>query len=491
MVDTGFNSQKRRGIATIIGTFFFLVLMIGTFTALFGVFAYQADLISTQNSLAALDIKKANENFAIVSSCTYDAVDANWDLGVSVQNLATNHAEIVDLWVTSQVSSPYTPNQYTIDGKDAFIPPGGTGDILANYGGTKPTILNEKNTIKVVTVFGNIVSKEVTPPCLSEDALDTIQDELVAKPAVYASFPNPWVKGAADGLWAIIIVNPTNTDMIVYRTSLQVTSVANQDNFDTTGGACSKVTNISPSDNWCNQSDVIFWQANSGTTVPKYSAIDFSASTNAHSSLKNSPITTINTNAWTSFGQFGSLKSDTIATNETGIYAVPNIIMGTRIQDPASATLDAPIYSVLTAVSDASHDFWITITNTHSVGEIQDSSNLIINLPNGWTLTSSEADSHIGAPASSNPATTTTFDDDSTHISISLDATAGDDDILANKWATYHFKATAPTVADPTLYIFYTFAIGTVTDSDGDDPILMGPVTEFVVRVCPTSGCPA
>ena len=61
MVDTGFNSQKRRGIATIIGTFFFLVLMIGTFTALFGVFAYQADLINTQNSLASLDIKKANE----------------------------------------------------------------------------------------------------------------------------------------------------------------------------------------------------------------------------------------------------------------------------------------------------------------------------------------------------------------------------------------------------------------------------------------------
>jgi len=160
--------------------------------------------------------------------------------------------------------------------------------------------------------------------------------------------------------------------------------------------------------------------------------------------------------------------------------------MGTQIQDPATATLDPPIYNVMTGSSGQSHDFWITIYNSADDGEIAESSTLIINLPPLWIYnTSIPGDSHLTT------VTTVSFDDESTQLRVSLDETAGDDTILAQKWKTFHFQATAPVVADPTLYIFYTFATGTVTKDNAADPILMGPLAEHVIRVCPTSGCPA
>jgi len=48
------KSRKRRGLSSIVGALFFIVLLIAAFTALLAAFSYQNDLIDSQTKTSEL-----------------------------------------------------------------------------------------------------------------------------------------------------------------------------------------------------------------------------------------------------------------------------------------------------------------------------------------------------------------------------------------------------------------------------------------------------
>ena len=57
---------------------------------------------------------------------------------------------------------------------------------------------------------------------------------------------------------------------------------------------------------------------------------------------------------------------------------------------------------------------------------------------------------------------------------------------------TIQFDATAPSVSSAKMYIMYILADGTATGLPAFGPgnYALGPLSESVLQVCPSSGCP-
>ena len=102
-----FKTRKRRGLASIVGALFFIVLMIAAFTALLAAFSYQNDLIDTQRTVADLEVAKSRESFVVTTdseTCTAPPTSPNDEcLVVTVNNRGTNAVEIAKLWVIEKV----------------------------------------------------------------------------------------------------------------------------------------------------------------------------------------------------------------------------------------------------------------------------------------------------------------------------------------------------------------------------------------------------
>ena len=98
------KSRSRRGLSSVVGTLFFLVLMVGAFTALLAAFSYQNSLIDTQKSVADLQIAKSSENFVAHSDFSGSCTDvpptlATSCLDVTIDNKGTGTVEILKIWV--------------------------------------------------------------------------------------------------------------------------------------------------------------------------------------------------------------------------------------------------------------------------------------------------------------------------------------------------------------------------------------------------------
>lgn len=157
---------KRRGLSSIIGALFFIVLMVATFTALLAAFSYQNDLIDTQRTVADREVAKARENFFVIS----DIDSSNNKLFVTIKNQGTNPVEIANLWVIEKEAS-YEAKNYTLNSvpplnfEDVIIPIATSKNITSNLIPLDPL---RDYTVKVVSRLGTVVSVDVpdntTPP---------------------------------------------------------------------------------------------------------------------------------------------------------------------------------------------------------------------------------------------------------------------------------------------------------------------------------------
>ena len=151
--------RKRRGLSSIVGALFFIVIMVGTFTALLAAFSYQNDLIDSQTSATQLELAKTREKFFVTGdfeNCTL--VPTDQCLFVTVKNQGTNPVEIVKLWVVQKMA-PYDIIPSPLNPKDAIIPIGATVDITRDTVTIDPT--NYDYTIKVVSRLGTVVTLDV------------------------------------------------------------------------------------------------------------------------------------------------------------------------------------------------------------------------------------------------------------------------------------------------------------------------------------------
>lgn len=169
--------RQRRAVSTIVGAFFFLILMTGTFAAIFAAMQFQSDLVETQRSVSAQELAKAKERFEAVagvpftSSGTCDGQPC-YKLSIDVFNQGTSPVEIVDVWVVNKTGTfPATRFETNID--DAFVPIGSKTNVLATQ-----NLLLKAGTydIKVVSSLGTMAIDGLIVP------LDPLRIELFAIP---------------------------------------------------------------------------------------------------------------------------------------------------------------------------------------------------------------------------------------------------------------------------------------------------------------------
>lgn len=463
---------KKKGISSVVGAFFFLILMFAVFGAIITAFQFQSDLVNTNMAISDTQTKKIQERFTVTPEAAGGSLTK-----VTIDNQSPNPIEVVDLWVIEE-SGSFGATRYTPS--DPFVPAGAKTNIVANQ---SPAIGVGGGTykIKAVTALGTRATSQLVGGSSTLNP-DSLVDKLVAKPAVYAAFPNPMTQGGIQagvdhgrGYFGLIIANPTPHDMLVYQSSFQLITPGNPAYFDS-----SAVVTASPS-GWSRESaTTLKWTDATPLTVNKYSVKELKATIETSNSITESLINTVNTNTYSSLGQFGSTKIDTTGSL-TIRCAVPNVMQSTTLGGGEQT------YIVKGVTKNADRTYYVTLKNTGGQGTIKAGSTLVINIPKAFTNIIPQNNDLTWELVDSIGASTTlplTMQDGSTQIRAKLKAGA---DITASSFKTYSFSARSPDVTSTTLYVFYMYAVGTVNCSGTTDKI-MGPVAETVVQVCKDTG---
>lgn len=479
--------RKRRAISSIIGTFFFIVIMVAAFGAILTAMSFQTQLVEQQARISDVNLRKIQEDFTQTPFCVSGVPDDY--LGVNIENVGTNEVQIATIWY-NLIDDPFTAIPEDVSMENRYVPPGSKLNVLD---GTSIVPADGRYLIKVVTTLGNMNEKEFTYPCIVGDPTLVLEDDLVAKPAVYAAFPNPWVEGTnINGYYGVIVVNPTQHPMTVYRTSLQVITAVNPAQFpdniklppDNNANMWPVTPDLLAGGTWSGNKDSVFWEEITdpddpapAVVVAPYSAAEFVTSV-AVGNIADTRINTINTNTLTSFGQFGSLKIDTLAATNLNV-AVPNIFL------TADASGVTPSYLILNAGNgnQTPQDIYVALENTSIFGTIDAGTRLVVNVPSAFII---DNNSLLLNGFTLTPGYPRTFDDNSNQLSYTVSAPGIDDGTMAR----VGFTVTPPALENTSVYIFYMYAYGTTTeDAPKDKVTIIGPIAEVAVQVCKTGGC--
>ena len=165
MMNNSLGFSERRSVATIVGTFFFLVVMIGGFAALIAAFELNSDLLEGQFKISQQETQKVQEAFTIQAA--YDSVLSGNDntLCVTIDNTGAVPLEVPDLWIANKTDSSRPVTLVNVDYKDSFVPVGSNKNILETRTGPANSIIvtNIDHTldIKAVTKSGIMKTTEL------------------------------------------------------------------------------------------------------------------------------------------------------------------------------------------------------------------------------------------------------------------------------------------------------------------------------------------
>ena len=153
------NFKSRNGISTIVGTFFFVVIMVGAFSAFILMMQTNSNFLNTQLDTTQNEIQKIQGQFTIAAA--YDSGIGN-RLCVSVKNSGSTPLEIADLLIVNKTNNAV--RQFDVDFRDAFVPVSSLRDILDN----QPITLTADSAtggtvydIKVVSTSGIVQTTEL------------------------------------------------------------------------------------------------------------------------------------------------------------------------------------------------------------------------------------------------------------------------------------------------------------------------------------------
>lgn len=148
-------NRNCRGISTIIGSVFFLVLLTAGLSVSYLVIETQSNMIKTQQVIADSEIKKIQEKFSV----SVNADTANNDrLKIFVQNQGANSLQIDNVWIVNKTSPNYPATKFDVNYTESVIAPGYGTEILQNY----PLYMNTGDyAIKVISSIGTIRTAEL------------------------------------------------------------------------------------------------------------------------------------------------------------------------------------------------------------------------------------------------------------------------------------------------------------------------------------------
>ncbi len=152
---TKFSSNKsRKGISSIVGGIFFLVLMTTGFTVYYVALDSQSQMLDTQQIIADSEVAKIQEKFVVAASS--DSSD-NDRLSVQIVNTGNNPVEIADIWIINKTDATQPAERHDLDYRDVSVPVGYSGDILEN---TPLYLIPDIYDIKVISTLGTIRTVE-------------------------------------------------------------------------------------------------------------------------------------------------------------------------------------------------------------------------------------------------------------------------------------------------------------------------------------------
>lgn len=268
----------KRGISTIIGSVFFLVLLSGGLSVSYLVIETQSDMIKTQQVIADTEIKKIQEKFIV--SISADSVDRN-RLAVYVKNQGSNPLQIDNIWIINQTAPNYAAKKYDTNYTESVLAPGYGTQILENY----PLYMNSGNyLIKVISSIGTIRTAElavggsgplkakmmIDPPDvrIGENAtawlfvtntgttkiLNVTADQIVVNPSTVVLASSPVIQGMSD-------LAPAESKIFAWKYNLMGTIGTNV-TFSGFARGIDEPTKISIQSN--NENQVIYLRDNNG-----------------------------------------------------------------------------------------------------------------------------------------------------------------------------------------------------------------------------------
>lgn len=534
-----FRARKRRGLSSIVGTLFFIAIMVAAFTAILAAFSYQNDLIDTQRTIAELEIAKSQENFIVkgeleVASVTCSpTLPYNGCLKVTVYNKGTNPVEVDQLWLI-QKAAPYDATPYNQGSspplmfQNLIVPISTSKDITSN---SIEIDVNRLYSIKVVSKLGTIVTADVPDTCpqcqqgeeglqcwdlnangvgddplappiiingVTYDTEDTdgdgfftaidcqgnsgtgqippLDDELLNRPEIFMIFPSPYGE-TTDTATGIWGVTIANPS----ENTMGVNKIVITTLIPTQSGQ-----NVFPSGttlgDWTTGGNQLTWKSPiaGGTPILSRQAMSFfvtpTASTSNTEILNGIPVFA---SVLTDYGQFGKTSYLTSMIGSGGNVKEPIVNVYLSDTDPNSIT---DIDGTLTFNAGQTLDplyFTLSERSTFSpTSHIDTGANLIVNVPKGFVVSNPQGLGNFDIFQIDNP-------DSSTQVIATLKSpqTIGSVDTAEAK--SFSLSIKAPSLVGETedaLMVLYVLAEGTVTYEGGTN-YQLGPIDEVVIRV--------
>ena len=319
-----------------------------------------------------------------------------------------------------------------------------------------------------------------------------IRDELYGKPQIFMIFPNPVGWDDNDlALWGVIVANPTDQPIEVSKVVIVAISPRATSSDKIFAPECGKPlgapldpVTVSPTpDRWsCPEANQLQWKdVSNPQTIQPRSVFPFLVKIGTASigsttgEANNIPI---HTTVFSTLGQFG--KSGYLSTMADKKVSMPNVFLSTAVGTANPANIIGEIRGIVEGTS-VTFNASIGDMDKDSANAIKSGSRLIINIPKDWTYTG--INSHTGF---NTPPSEQTYPDGSTQIIGTLTSDlSGSGDVAR----TIQFTATAPDVTNAKMYVMHILADGTADGEFGTN-FTIGPISETVLQVCPTSGCP-
>ncbi len=162
--DCQFSPKNRRGLSSVVGALFFVILMVSAFSMLGGVLQNQGDMGQTAKIVANADLKKQQEDFKI----NIYANPPNQLLSVDVENVGQNHVEIPTLIITNSTDAAngFPTKVYDIPSDTWFVAPDYTQNIVSTTPITLKLAQNSEDIevyhFKVISSIGTIKTTTVS-----------------------------------------------------------------------------------------------------------------------------------------------------------------------------------------------------------------------------------------------------------------------------------------------------------------------------------------
>jgi len=327
-------------------------------------------------------------------------------------------------------------------------------------------------------VQSNVAMDKLILRDLQNSLLNVLSKELISRPEIFITKPAPFGDSSDKGVWGINVVNPTNLPMDITKITVSLISPRGQSNdvmFDAGGGDYCDPETISPSINsWsCPSANQLMWKnMASPQTVLPLSVYSFMAKVMPGKLAAGNvdlESVVVHVSVFTNVGEFGKAGYGSSMRN-TG-----DSLVNVYLSDVPGSTSSTDIRASRTDIISNTEETFNVVMADFDTGSnyIKSNSQLIINLPKGWSIPIIDSSTGFNTPIIN------TFGD--THQIIATTSV----DIIGNDDArTIQFRSTAPTVTNTQMYVVYVLAEGETGNN-----FSIAPLSEIILQVCPTSGC--